>query len=329
MNNKSISSQSIFGEYKKPEDRVTAALLHVIQVGGQMVVERLFGDHFDIPSNEINVIPQSYQKQSNPDGEISCDSKYNIFIESKIVPNAISETQLKGHMALTNSAQCRYLIYLTPDTVKPMLLQHYMVEWMSWETVIGKLAEFVAEGLASELLAYLIKQFILLVKHLVLSRKQKDSSTGIVSDYDKDVISDYDEDKDQRVIIVGGSWGEDVALKYGVYLCQPYRYFKPANYISFYHQNRIKYLFKIIGKPKESVDLRTIKELVKTDYFIVKEPHYAGDPRKYFNIELVREFNPEIANNKISKNGTSCAFTQKQVYTTYNRIMKATKTSDL
>lgn len=115
MHNKSISNQSIFGEYKKPEDRVTAALLHVIQVGGQMVVERLFGDHFDIPSNEINVIPQSYQKQSNPDGEISCDSKYNIFIESKIVPDAINEKQLLGHMALTNPAQCRFLIYLTPD----------------------------------------------------------------------------------------------------------------------------------------------------------------------------------------------------------------------
>ena len=98
-----------------------------------MVVERLFGDHFDIPSNEINVIPQSYQKQSNPDGEISCDSKYNIFIESKIVPGAINEKQLIKHMELTNPAQCRYLIYLTPDIEKPMLLQHFMVEWMDWE----------------------------------------------------------------------------------------------------------------------------------------------------------------------------------------------------
>lgn len=324
MNKKSISNQSIFGEYKKPEDRVTAALLHVIQVGGQMVVDRLFGDYFDIPSNEINVIPQSYQKHSNPDGEVSCDSKYNIFIESKIVPNAINEKQLMGHMALTNPAQSRFLIYLTPDPVKPMLLQKFMVEWMNWEAVLEKLAEIVAEGLASELLKYLIDQFVLLVKHLVLEKKQKVCSTDVVCDY-----YNYDEDRDQRVIIVGGSWGEDVALKYSVYVCQPYRYFKPARYIAFYHHNRIKYLFEIIGTPIESVDLRSIKNLVKSDYFTIKEPHYAGDPRKHFKLELVHEFNPEIVNDKISKNRTPCAFTQKQAYTTYKKIMKAKKTSQL
>lgn len=323
MHNKSISNQSIFGEYKKPEDRVTAALLHVIQVGGQMVVERLFGDHFDIPSNEINVIPQSYQKQSNPDGEISCDSKYNIFIESKIVPDAINEKQLLGHMALTNPAQCRFLIYLTPDIKKPILLHHHLVEWMSWDTVLEKLVEIVEDGLTGELLKYLIEQFILLVKHLVFTKKRKDCTTDVVCD------NDEDRDKDKRVIIVGGSWGEDVALKYNVYACQPYRYFKPARYIAFYHQNRIKHLFEIIGTPKESVDLRIIKDLVKSNYFTVKEPHYAGDQRKYFKLKHVHEFSPEVKNDKTSQNGNPCAFTQKQAYTTYDKIMKATKTSDL
>lgn len=329
MKNKSISSQSIFGEYKKTEDRVTAALLQVIQAGGQMVVERLFGDHFDIPSNEINVIPQSYQKQSNPDGEISCDSKYNIFIESKIVPGAINEKQLIKHMELTNPAQCRYLIYLTPDIEKPMLLQHFMVEWMDWETILGKLAEIVAEGLASELLEYLIKQFSIFVKHLVYDKMESRHYFGdnCFDDSDYGEFDNYG--KDKRVIIVGGRWGEDVALNYGFYACQPYRYFRPASYMAFYHQNRIKYLFEIIGDPVQTVDLRAIPDISGTDYFTVKESHYAGDLRKYFKLEIVQTFNPEIVNNKLSKNGKSCAFIQGQTYTTYDRIMKATKTSDL
>ena len=51
-----IKDISAFGEYKKPEDRVTAALLHVLNAGGQPVVERLFGDLFDLPNNDINII---------------------------------------------------------------------------------------------------------------------------------------------------------------------------------------------------------------------------------------------------------------------------------
>lgn len=75
---KSIEEISIFGEYRKPEDRVTAALLHVLNAGGQPITERLFGNLFDIPSNSINIFSQSYQGDSIPDGEISCDCKYNI-----------------------------------------------------------------------------------------------------------------------------------------------------------------------------------------------------------------------------------------------------------
>lgn len=292
------------------------------------MVEKLFDGHFDIPSNEINVIPQSYQKQSNPDGEISCDSKYNIFIESKIVPNAINETQLLGHMALTNPAQCRYLIYLTPDSTKPKLLQLHNVEWMSWETILEKLAEIVESGLASELLKYLIDQFTLLVRHVVYNKKQS-SNKNHQEKNTVDEVCANGIDADQRVIVVGGSWGEEVALEYSVYLCQPYRYFKPARYIAFYHQNRIKYLFEILGQPKESVDLKSIKDFARSDYLTKKEPHYAGDPRKYFKLKLVKEFCPEIVNDKTSHKGSSCAFTQKQTYTTYNRIMNATKTSEL
>ena len=329
MTKRSISDHSIFGEYKKTEDRVTAALLQVINEGGQMVVERLFGDMFDIPSNTINAIPQSYQGNSNPDGELSCDCKYNIFVESKIVPNAIKEEQLKHHLELTNPAESRFLVYITPDTLKPQILQSLNVDWMCWNDVVERLLGIIADGLAWDLLKYLIKQFELLVKHVVSHKIEDAELDGAIDDNVDNVDGYEDPEKNERVIIVGGHWGEEVAKDYGFYACQPNRYFKPAQYIAFYHQHRIKYLFEIKDAPIESTDLRKVSYVTSSSYLSKKEPHYAGDHRKCFRLELVQEFNPVIMNDKLDKNNNLCAFLQRQTYTTYDRIIKASKTSQL
>ena len=164
---KSITDISIFGEYKQPENRVTAALLHILHLGGQPVVQRLFGDLFDIPSNSINVAPQVKKEGSVPDGVISCDCKYSIFIESKIACNAINETQLDNHCKLSNPAENKYLCYITPDTSKPQALFALSVEWLSWKDVIETLLGMIADGLVDAVLSYFIKEFVKLVKHLV------------------------------------------------------------------------------------------------------------------------------------------------------------------
>ena len=59
---KSITDISIFGEYQQSENRVTAALLHILHLGGQPVVQRLFGDLFDIPSNRSMSLHKSKKK---------------------------------------------------------------------------------------------------------------------------------------------------------------------------------------------------------------------------------------------------------------------------
>ena len=38
---------------------------------------------------------------------------------------------------------------------------------------------------------------------------------------------------------------------------------------------------------------------------------------------------PEIQNDKVDKNGKTCAFIQGQTYTTYSKITSSTKTSQL
>lgn len=302
---KSISQISIFGEYKSPENRVTAALLHIIHVGGNVVIQRLFGDIFDIPSNDIDVIPQSNQTTSIPDGELSCECNYHIFIESKIVPNAINLKQLNEHKKLSNVACGNFLIYITPDSKIPSELTTAKVEWISWETVIDRLQGIIADGIAYDLLKYLIRQFVILINHTI-----------------------YAIPTDQSVIIVGGSFGENVALHYGFYACQPNRKFRPSKYLAFYHQNRIKYLFEIVTQRK-CVDIQTLKNVNRTNYFTVIEPNYVPQVRDYYQLKKVCNFNPEILNDKKDKNGKPCAYTMGQTYTTYNKIMKAKKTSDL
>lgn len=315
---KSITDISIFGEYQQSENRVTAALLHILHLGGQPVVQRLFGDLFDIPSNSINVAPQVKKEDSTPDGVVSCDCKYSIFIESKIACNAINTRQLNNHCKLSNPAENKYLCYITPDTSKPQALSTLSVEWLSWNDVIETLLDIIEGRLVDTVLSYLINEFIKLVNHLVYKDRLDISNANQAS---LPVNND-------RVIIVGGSWGENIALEYDVYICQEGRFFLPAKYIAFYHSHRIKYVFEI-EEVIDSVDITTLYSLNSTNYFTKVEPHCTSPKRKYMKLKLVHTFAPEISNDKRDKNGKPCAFVQGQTYTTFAKITSATLTSQL
>ncbi len=140
-------------------------------------------------------------------------------------------------------------------------------------------------------------------------------------------VENFAAEKDQRVIIVGGAWGEDVALDYGFYACQPNRYFLPAKYLAFYHKNRIENLFEIEDTPDESIVLT--EKFVDKDYFVKKDINYDQTPRKYFKLKHIKRLDPVIENDSVDKNGKSCAFVQGQRYTTFDAVMNAKKTSEL
>lgn len=325
---KSITDFSIFGEYKNDEDRLTAALLQVLHYGGHPLIANLFGDTLDLPSNEVNVIPQSVQEDSRPDGEITCDCHYQIFIESKIVLNDIRDDQLKNHCKLANPSNGQYLMYLTPDDTKPQKLELLsgLVEWMSWSQISAALESYLQET-TDELLVFLIRQLIILIDHILkktLKTRKRVANQETSTTKDTRQI----ESADNNVIIVGGHWGENIAKNYNFYACQPNRFFYDARYIAFYHQNRIKELFRIVDKPIESIDIQTCKQISPT-YFKDAEPGYTPQQRKLFLLEHIHTFDPSIQNDKVDKNGHSCAFVQRQTYTSYDKIMAAIKTSDL
>ena len=56
-----IENHSVFGNYSKTEDKVTAALLQILKVGGTEFISNFIGkiDDIEFPSNEINIVTQT------------------------------------------------------------------------------------------------------------------------------------------------------------------------------------------------------------------------------------------------------------------------------
>lgn len=319
----SINSKSP-AQYSKSEDRVTAEFLKILQYGGHNLVAYLFGEDFDLPSNDVIVESQYYGNSSRPDGRISCDCNYEIFVESKIVANAINISQFNNHCNMIGSNSHIYLLYITPDSSMPTVLKgRFHVYWVSWNELVEKLEAYTKDA-SDRLLTYLVEEFkktiLIVVYHMAVDYM------GLSEDR---TLEDDNKAKEERVIIVGGRWGEDVALDYGVYICAPNRFFHPARYLAFCFNNRIKYLFEIVGDIYEQVNLKALPKL-SADYFVKKEPQYTEtDLRKVMFLKKVKEFDPEIENDSLDKNGNPCAYVQRQRYTTKDKIMSAKKTSDL
>lgn len=307
-----ISKKPAFGSYDQEENQVTAALLKILEVADYGLLQHLLQDagEYKLPSNTVSIETQLKEKDgaSVPDARLSCHCSFDINIESKLGTN-ISKAQLDNHLKLVRDRGER-LLYITGHDDRPEDILPPEVLWTSWVNVLDGLRDYQEKQKETgPVLDYLIDQFELLLVGLHL----------------------YDADKDTRVIVVGGRWGEPVAEKYHFYACQPNRYFKPARYLAFAWQNRIKYVYEILSMRK--VDDMSECEEATDEYFEEKEPNYKDSPeaRTYFSLRLhhVFEDGEEIQNDTTTESGRRCAFTRKQTYTDIDTIMRAKHTSDL
>ena len=302
-----IASHSIFGEYHSNENQVTAAFLHLLQRGGEPLIRYVLGVANELmPENEIRIGTQQSCGHMNVgksvfDGVITCDFSFTYIIESKIGGNTLTNNQVdKYHQAFEDDNT--KLFAITSDVTAPNSLHNGDV-WLNWTKLVNALRDYEIEN-EDDILQYLIEQFILLLNNLEL----------------------YDE-WEKRVIIVGGSYGENVALDYGFYACQNNRYFKRAKYLAFAYKNRIVNLFEIVGEPKNDVDISKEPNIPK-EYFTKYEPHYKTDLRELFLLKKIRD-DLDIQNDNVDKNGKRCAFVQRQTYTTYDKVITAKFTSEL
>jgi len=305
---KNIEDISIFGEYKQPENRVTAALLQILKIGGEDLLRYLSTKiGFNIPSSEIEIISQVTNDRSIPDGLLKSNFSFRLFIESKIKSNSIDQNQLDNHLKEINSNN-DFLIYFTPDDNNP--IKDNKVNWYNWKGVMDLLNEYINNSKIDnyQILSFLVLQFNTLLENFNLLGKTWNLNNN-------------------NVLIVAASSAENVAMQYNYYICQNKRSFKPSKYLAFYNSNTIKYIFEILENPKDNIDLKKISDL--KDYLVKVEPNYDGDLRKIFKLKLYKEVDP-ILNDSIDKNGNLCPYTYGQPrYSNLELILKAKKTSEL
>ena len=116
---RNISEVSIFGEYKQPENRLTAAFLQILKIGGEPLIREVAHRiGFSIPSSEIDIFTQVKEEASVPDGQLECNFTFCLYIESKVGKFTNGE-QLSNHLKLVQAERNRNLLYITGDDVRP------------------------------------------------------------------------------------------------------------------------------------------------------------------------------------------------------------------
>lgn len=302
-----IEDISIFGEYSQAENRVTAGLLQILKVGGEPLIRHISTAlGFQLPSSEISISTQIREKGSVPDGLLSSSFAFSLYVESKVERNSLKETQLQQHCRLLDKPET-FLVYLTPDDKRPSELPQ-TVYWANWRKISDCLDQYIQNPKVDnlQLLVFLIGHFQTLLSNMELTGER------------------WNLDNDQ-VLIVAGSWAEDIALKYQLYICQNRRKFQPSRYIAFFNNNRIEYVFEILAPPQDDCDVTKVPEF--RDFADHLNPQ--DGPRRVFRLRLLDQVGP-IINDSVDRNGNPCPFTYGQPrYTTLPQLRAAKLTTDL
>lgn len=301
-----IQNKSIFGEYDSLENRITSAFLHLLSAGGENIIRNIFEcKGVNLPENNIIISTQESKGPVVADGVLHCKFSFEILIECKI-GSAINKEQLDNYKAVCKQRSSQLLYLISDNTINADLLNG--VPFFTWTELDSILQDYLVEndGVIGEVERYLIGQFKLMLENNNLIDKAKN-----------------------RVIIVGGAFGEEIAKKYKFYACQNGRYFKKAEYLAFYHKKAISSLFKIEdGYPVNDADLRDVALGIPDEYFENYEPMYnQNDRREVFKLSEEIQL-PDTIKHVVS-NRKFYAYVQKQKYVSYASLIKANTTAEL
>jgi len=313
-------AQGIFSTYSQGENRVTSSIMQVLKHLPVNVVEpflRMFS------SDEVEKNPQNFIQFNNqingqgsiPDAGISAN--FNFLFETKIKVDSIDSTQLNKHIKYAEASKAT-LVYLTPDTSRPIALSDNKVVWKSFQDLYDLISELLVDPalILSERDQFLLKNLQILF-------------------YESGLLPEVDE-----VVIVAANTAWPVYKKHGVYICQANRSFRNVNWIGFYAEGEIKpsiARIKNSHKGFEFSDENMCKdtELNKKLNNWLKENSWAkGERLQVFDLstrdsgQSERLSNP-IRNDLKNDSGRTYAFTQGQRYVLLDALKKATKTSDL
>lgn len=155
---------SVFGLYSQKENKVTAALLQVLECGGasllRYALSKLGSDLNPTLIDRIECQANNEGTGSVPDGKIVC-SDFTLFLESKL-DCSIPVTQKNRHVKLLKTPN-NYLVYITNHPVRPKDELPDEVLWTNWDNIASWFMQYETSDV---ILRYLIHQFKKLIDSL-------------------------------------------------------------------------------------------------------------------------------------------------------------------
>jgi hypothetical protein len=194
---------SIFPSYMQGENRVTVAILAVLERISVQLVERIF--RVALEDDSFSIVrfisqPPLEGTKKRPDGEIVASCRY--LFEVKRVSGALEEQQLREYLGRLSKTANERLIALTPDIARPAIIDAIndprlvWVNFISLSDAIEQLVEEDGERIAEQ-------------DRFLLRELQAHFEEGGLLRLGQDVA------------VVAASGAYPLYLKHHVYACQP------------------------------------------------------------------------------------------------------------
>ena len=235
-----MSKAPLFSTYRQGENRVTASMLAVFERIDLSLVEQLLGG----ASGESNLQMVSFQNQiskkdSVPDAGIY--GHFNYLFEVKTNPNEVRIQQLRNHLAALGDYGDQRLFVITPDAEEPpqvttLAADDARLVWVSFAILADAIGAILtaADETVSEREAFLLRELVRL--------------------FDADGLLDSPHD----VVVVAAREGYERYRKYGFYVCQPGRSFRPSiDRLGFYTEKAIQCEVPSILWHRDHLDVST------------------------------------------------------------------------
>lgn len=323
---------SIFSTYSQGENRITATFLAVLQELSLSRIDYLLGAMLEDDNfNSISFANQpSLGGKGVSDAEIS--SGMQLFLETKIVRNAVEEGQLIRHLErfdISNGdvvenmsslhRRVQKLIVLTPDWETPTVITSIKddrIAWTNFQRLDSAINQIIDDPRAviSERETFILREFQKLLSNSQLLSPEKDT------------------------VVVPAKSAWDIYQKASVYACQVNRSFQPATYIGFYYQQHIQpHLAKILEIHDNITLTRNLHEgkLGKSvNLLLDANPGLDGISQQLFILSPIKSEKTlnlpcAIKNDSTSYSGKNVAFTQSQRYVVSDQLFEAKLTSEI
>lgn len=220
----------LFSTYRQGENRVTSTILAVFERLSFGLVERLLQALCQEPETSLLAfVNQPQGIDSRPDALIRASFAY--WIETKIVVNAVSQTQLARHLEALH-ADCdikrQRLLVLTPDEHQPDAvtnLHDSRLAWANFDDLVRAIHDVT--GTAAEWLTSNRPQVSAQERALLRELVQFLMLEGLVGR------------AQAQAVIVAARLALAEYRHHLVYMCQPRRTFQACSHIGFYAEGQI------------------------------------------------------------------------------------------